>query len=225
MPETIAEQRENERVYRQLLAEGALAILLPTEDLQNPCLTSLVSQILSELVIGNIIANKASQPWLLYEGLSILAKIIQEERRAKPAGKADAKLVMRNQSGSAAAGFVQSVLLSTLHWMFLIVAAIRFLITSLVLSSSLPSRRGRGPKGKRQLTSRSAKDTSPRRISLDETDVAKVPVVSFRIWTCASNLIEMERRMPWLGASLSLLQLGLLSGPGKIANVDGIMDR
>jgi splicing suppressor protein 51 len=216
-PETIAEQRENERIYRQLLAEGALAVLLPTEDLQNPCLTSLVSQILSELVIGNIIANKASQPWLLFEGLSILAKMIQEEPRVKVAGRAGSKPTMRNHSCRNAGGLAQSVFLSTLRWIFLIFAAIRFFVTSLVMSSSLPSRQGRGSKGRPQLTSHSTK--------LDDTDVDKVPVVSFRIWTCASNLIEMEKRMPWLVASLSMLQLGLLSGPGRIANPDGIIDR
>ncbi|KOS18322.1 PXA domain protein 1 [Escovopsis weberi] len=61
-PTTSALQDENETAYRQLLVQAVLAILLPTEDLENPYLTAIVSQILSELIIGNTVAKKASQP-------------------------------------------------------------------------------------------------------------------------------------------------------------------
>ncbi|KAM3442988.1 hypothetical protein MY4824_000693 [Beauveria thailandica] len=44
------EQQENESAYRQLLVQAVLAILLPTEDLENPCLTAIVGQIFSELI-------------------------------------------------------------------------------------------------------------------------------------------------------------------------------
>jgi hypothetical protein len=225
MPEAIAEQKENERVYRQLLAEGVLAILLPTEDLQNPCLTSLVGQIFSELIFGNIIASKASQPWLLFEGLSILVKIIKEEPRTKAPGRGDSTPTTGNQGKRDGATSVQNLLIPMLHKAFLVFAAIRFLITSLVISWSLPSRLGRGFEARRQLTSHATKNTSFPVVLPDDAGTVKMPVVAFKVWTCAANLIEMEQRMPWLGASLSMLQLGLLHGPGGIANVDGIMDR
>ncbi|TQS32233.1 hypothetical protein Golomagni_07458, partial [Golovinomyces magnicellulatus] len=80
MPSTKEEQLKNEAEYRQLLVQAILAILLPTEDLENPCLTSLVEQIFSELIIGNNIANKASQPWLLYECICIAARVLGEKK-------------------------------------------------------------------------------------------------------------------------------------------------
>ncbi|KAI0016692.1 PXA domain-containing protein [Xylariomycetidae sp. FL0641] len=64
-------QADNESAYRQLLVQGVLAVLLPTEDLENDCLTSLVGQILSEMIIGNLIVNKLSEPWLIWEMLII----------------------------------------------------------------------------------------------------------------------------------------------------------
>ena len=65
-PKSLQSQADSERAYRQLLVQGVLAILLPTEDLENTCLTALVGEILSELVIGNLLANRISQPWLLW---------------------------------------------------------------------------------------------------------------------------------------------------------------
>ncbi|KAM3453501.1 hypothetical protein MY3296_003732 [Beauveria thailandica] len=70
------EQQENESAYRQLLVQAVLAILLPTEDLENPCLTAIVGQIFSELIVGNIVAGKASQPWLLYESICIAGRAL-----------------------------------------------------------------------------------------------------------------------------------------------------
>ena len=68
------EQKENEAAYRQLLVHGVLAVLLPTEDLENSCLTALVGQIFSEMIIGNGIGGKASEPWLLWEGITKTAE-------------------------------------------------------------------------------------------------------------------------------------------------------
>jgi hypothetical protein len=50
-----------------LLAQNVLAVLLPTEDLQNDCLRALVEQILAEMVVGNIIGNRLCENWALWE--------------------------------------------------------------------------------------------------------------------------------------------------------------
>ncbi|KAK5048842.1 hypothetical protein LTR16_010999, partial [Cryomyces antarcticus] len=57
-PATVLEQQQNEAAWRRLLVEGILAVLLPTEDLENGCLRTLVTEVLSEMVIGNGIAGK-----------------------------------------------------------------------------------------------------------------------------------------------------------------------
>lgn len=54
---------------------------------------------------------------------------------------------------------------------------------------------------------------------------AKAPVADFRMWACAANLIDLRARMPWLDGAISMMQLGLLEGPGQIAGLDGVVDR
>jgi splicing suppressor protein 51 len=49
--------------------------------------------------------------------------------------------------------------------------------------------------------------------------------MSFMIWSCTSNLIQLDARMPWLSGAASMLQLALLKGPGRIASLNGRMDR
>ncbi|KEZ42610.1 hypothetical protein SAPIO_CDS5851 [Scedosporium apiospermum] len=225
-PEAVELQRENERAYRQLLVRAVLAILLPTEDLENPCLTSLVGEILSETIIGNVIANKASQPWLIWEGLAILARNITEGKRRRPKRRDNDQ----PSSASAGRGFsAQGLLSSVIHWMFLAFVSIQFLVTTLVTASSFPRRGGRSFSENGDLTSQSSPDytSTPDASSLEKGDPvtsAKVPLVDFRIWPCIANLIELQSRMPWLAGTLSMLQLGLLDGPGRIGDVDRTMD-
>ena len=88
-PASVLIQKENEAAYRQLLVEGVLAILLPTEDFENDCLTSLVGQIISEMILGNGIGEKACEPWLLWEGITKMAEVIQAKL---PASKAQERI-------------------------------------------------------------------------------------------------------------------------------------
>ncbi|KAF8470546.1 PXA domain-containing protein [Kalaharituber pfeilii] len=68
---------ESERIYLKLLSSGILAALLPTEDLQSHCERTLVREILSSLVLWNVV-DKLSEPWMLYE---IITKVL---RNAEP---------------------------------------------------------------------------------------------------------------------------------------------
>ncbi|SPO01113.1 related to MSS51 protein [Cephalotrichum gorgonifer] len=247
-PETVTLQLENETAYRRILVQGVLAILLPTEDLENPCLTSLVGQILSETIIGNVIANKAAQPWLLYEGLSILARNVSEARKGEQGRRGDPGKSSHRRSRSELnssspstpqpvaplSSFAHRLLISALHWMFLAYALVRLLVTTLASASSFPRRTGRssgsgsggdiGEKG--YMTSGAgAGDTSLGGSSLVEDGPLKVPVVDFRVWACIANLIDLRSRMPWLSGGISMVQLGLLEGPGRIASLDGALDR
>ena len=271
-PSSIAEQEANEAAYRQLLVQGVLALLLPTEDLQNECLTSLVSQIFSELIIGNIIANRASQPWLIWEGLSILAGVIR--RRGRPSrdpggvsatstsfppppppppkspsssaptasGRVRGKANVSGQEGRLGVS-LQRILLTMLHWVLLAFSTLRILITTVAMSSGLPRRtagRFTTDKSNETTTSHKPKEKGPlltghndgsertngeTRNSDDARQPVKVPILSFRIWGCISNLAELELRMPWLAGAMAMLQLAATRGPGQIGGLDGIIDR
>ncbi|KKK26443.1 hypothetical protein ARAM_004165 [Aspergillus rambellii] len=80
-PETIVQQRENEAVYRRLLADGVLAVLLPTEELENACLRALVTDILADLVLGNEVSGKICEGWFLWESIT---KLLDTLSRDKP---------------------------------------------------------------------------------------------------------------------------------------------
>ncbi|KAI7768682.1 hypothetical protein ACKAV7_004943 [Fusarium commune] len=218
-PDTISDQKENEALYRQLLVQGVLAILLPTEDLENPCLTSLVEQIFSELIIGNVIANKASQPWMLYEGICITARVL---RQRNDQGVVVAET--QNDSGGPKVDVkgrrswsVRSMFLAVIQLGMLVVASLRFVTTALVMASSLPARATPLDEKKALLDH----DKSPPR----SCDPVKAPILSCRVWTCLGNLFELSLRMPWLDGFLSLLQYGAVNGPGRIAGHDGPIDR
>ncbi|KAL2259465.1 hypothetical protein VTK26DRAFT_6847 [Humicola hyalothermophila] len=220
-PESVAAQAENETAYRQLLVHAVLAILLPTEDLENGCLTTLVGQILSELIIGNAVANRLSEPWLIWELFIILSKTISRQTSPKaeeePRGKPDSTSPAGRKGFSAQALFWTAV-----QWCFLAVSFIRVAFAILMVSGSLPPRTSGGTGNHNETLGEVEKASSP---SERDTQPSKTPLLAFRCWSAISNLIEMDMRMPWLSGALSMLQWVALTGPGQIARVDGKLDR
>ncbi|KAK3106708.1 hypothetical protein LTR53_018223, partial [Teratosphaeriaceae sp. CCFEE 6253] len=55
-----------------MLVLTVVQLVLPPEDLQNPCLSVLVTEIFSEIIVRNAVLVKASEPWLLWEGVTKL---------------------------------------------------------------------------------------------------------------------------------------------------------
>jgi len=76
-PDSVIEQERNEEVWRQLLVQGVLAVLLPTEDLENGCLRALVGEILSELILRAALSDRLSEGWMLWE---ILTRVLETTR-------------------------------------------------------------------------------------------------------------------------------------------------
>ncbi|KAI8721012.1 PXA domain-containing protein [Fusarium sp. LHS14.1] len=224
-PDTTSGQKENEALYRQLLVQGVLAILLPTEDLENPCLTALVEQIFSELIIGNVIANKASQPWLLYEGICISARVIRERKEKGAMSESSGEsLEPQLEVKGGRAWSVRSMFLGVIQLGMLVVGSLRFITTALVMASSLPARTT-PLQEKDDMMDHDKSAASISRPNPRSSDTAKAPILSCRIWTCLGNLLELSMRMPWLAGFLSLLQYGAINGPGRIAGHDGPVDR
>lgn len=222
-PKTIAKQAENEAVYRQLLVQGVLAVLLPTEDLENDCLTALVGQILSELIIGGVVANKASEPWMLWNGLSILADVIGRQSRGAQQPDLEEKAGSRPQPRKFN---VSGLLWSLVHYVFALTGFMRILVTTVARSRHLPARGQplapeKSDAGHHDVEST---DMDTGQIQL-ETRSAKTPVLAYAIWPTISNLIKLDCHMPWLLGNLSMLQWLAIAGPGHAAGADGIVDR
>lgn len=220
-PDSIDHQRENEAAYRQLLVQAALAVLLPTEDLENPCLTALVGQIFSELIIGNVVANKAAQPWLLFEGICILARVLGEKKtRATERIVSGSHAPVIGLPAKARRGWsVQGFFLFIVRMAFLLITSIRLFFTTLVVSSSLPPRVSPAEDAESVAAPEKAEGRQLRH------GTSKVPVLAFSIWSCAGNLTELGSRMPWLNGFLSLIQFGAIRGPWQLAGLDGPLDR
>ena len=223
--DSIAEQQRNEAAYRQLLVQAVLALLLPTEDLENPCLTSLVGQIFSEIIIGNAAANKAAQPWLIWEGICILARVVQERKEKKD--KMSSRLVGRSPAEdvdkASRRWSVHGFFLSIINLCILFVTSIRLVAGAVIASSSLPPRLPSSPDTK----GTSATQSKAKIPSESNTHVAPIPapILDFRIWSCAGNLLELTTRMPWLNGFLSLVQHAAINGPARLGRLDGPIDR
>ncbi|CZT51761.1 related to MSS51 protein [Rhynchosporium secalis] len=241
LEQATVEQVENESAYRQLLVQGVLAVLLPTEDLENDCLTTLVGQIFSEMILGGGIGGKASEPWLLWEGITKMAEVIQTklpnnkaQNRVERSNSDLQDFVPPNMTGKKTRSWKLGHSLHKTFWLvlqygFVAFTAIRFLIVTLATATSLPSRIAPTTKitgstlASDQIESSEsiASDNSSaiRRIS------SKRPIVEMKIWSCASSLLELNARMPWLNATLSFLQWTSLVGPWEVGDTDGMVDK
>jgi len=232
---------ENEAAYRQLLVQGVLAVLLPTEDLENHCLTSLVGQIFSEMIIGGVIGGKASEPWLLWEGITKIAEVIQTKL---PKSKAKVRLERSNSDLLSApprdiighgvkswnlAGSFQKTFWIVLQYAFLTFTTIRFIIITMFNASSLPSRIAPTMRFTGSAYSKDQLETpkyiNPKMTAHGRLPPLKQPILRMKIWSCASSLLDMDARMPWLSAMISMLQWAAVTGPGKVGNTDGMIDK
>lgn len=250
VPSSIAEQRESESTWRQLLIQGALAVLLPTDDLENGCLRALVAEIFAEMIIGNGISGKACEGWLLWEGITKIAEVLRhadaqgaEDRsheaslgplpsRLQHFGLVNSPVVTVDGPSQPSVVHVRryQVALMTangLFWMaiqyiLLAATALRAVIGFFATSSSLPLR-STVTMGDRSTTD--VGHQSPLENEDERLWSSKRPIVSMKLWSFASKLIELETRMPWLSGSISMLQWAALDGPGKVGNVDGVLDR
>jgi len=57
---------ENEADYLRLIADGCLAVLLPTEDLDSDCERTLIREILASLILRKGL-DLMSEPYMMYE--------------------------------------------------------------------------------------------------------------------------------------------------------------
>lgn len=252
VPSTHVEQRESESAWRQLIIQGVLAVLLPTDDLKNGCLRSLVAEIFAEMILGNGISGKACEGWLLWEAIGRIADILQTDpgqdddlSSGNGAAVDDLSRLERfgllpsqaeEQSGStnvlvADAKRHESVSMSAsgLFWMiiqyaFLGCTALRAFILTIVTASSLPSRSLVGGPIPIEESHQSPPSEVESQVSTRLLAV-KRPIVSMKLWSCAAQFVELDVRMPWLTGFISMLHCGALFGPGRVGDTDGVLDR
>jgi hypothetical protein len=210
-----------------------------------------VAEIFAEMILGNGISGKACEGWLLWEGITRTAEVLQtdvakeEDSEAQEANLEQpltrlerygllTPLQEADTIGPQIAGKhhhhkISPVCISDLFWTviqyaFLAFTAARAVVLNLATLSSLPSRSATSEQSSVEALDQSQipqADASASRRPLG----VKRPVVSMTVWSCAAQLAELDVRMPWLLGIISLLHRGALVGPGRVGETDGVLDR
>lgn len=229
-PASVSKQKEAETVYRQLLAQGILAVLLPTEDLENTCFRTVTCDILADLLFGKIVSDKVCEGWFLW---GTVAKLVSElktrwmERKSKEGrlGAFDPSPTESHASHGDGLSHKGQSRLSSLLWgilqfCYLTYVSIRFVVSGLFRVASTPS------KGSVS-TSSPVFSINPAKGAPGSTEsgMSGSPVIKYRFFGMLAQLADVPRRMPWLGGMLALVQHQLLTGPGRLGESGGVVDR
>ncbi|MCJ1427222.1 hypothetical protein MMC29_005125, partial [Sticta canariensis] len=246
---TIVDQSKNEVAYRQLLVQGALAVLLPTEDLENVFLTTLVADVIGEMILGNAIGGKASEGWFIWSSIVKIVDVIQARldptRIRKASGEHESHTrsrlenfgllseTGRGQSTEKAVSIPPSKdvlrsLDSKLFWRilqygYLTFLTLRFVILGLVATFS-QSRQPLSSGLKRKTKIADGVETPPI-AKIVEPPTPPRPLLSFRVFSLISVLLNVPLRMPWLSGSLGLVQHQLMHGALKVGATDGLLNQ
>ena len=226
-----------------------LSLVLPPEDLENPCLYVLVSEVLSEMIFHNGICGKACESWLIWEGIT---KVIYSARpdlarpqhtdlpqidRLEQFGLLSRVRSRANSVGQKARypavdtfvrGFWAVLQTASLLWIF-----IRSFVLVWMQASSLPARVR--PSQVVNVENKSAagrlvgeNDNLEAHLEIPElhpSGAETKPILGMSIWNCISTMTHLQQRMPWLTGVVSLMQWLLLYGPGQVCCTNSRLDR
>lgn len=233
IPATSTVQQEHEADYRQLLVQGALAVLLPTEDLENACLRTLVADVIAETILGNSIGGKVCEGWFIWGSITKLIEVVKAKAEPKATGEqieVDTRsrlekfglLVDRNDNKEPSKerrwSTFSSVFWRVLQYGYLTFLTVRFAILGFSASYSRPLR---------SLTTSKTGSTGEKSPMEGRVKMSRMtrPILSFRVLSLFSILLDLPRRMPWLSGSLALLQHHLIHGPLRVGATDGMIDQ
>jgi hypothetical protein len=245
-PDELADQQENESAWCQMVVNRALALLLPYDEHQNPCLQVLVSEILSEMIFHNGICGKACEGWLIWEGVTKVIYVLRPDlvptpqavdqqpvNRLKQFGLVSKdedvshQHINRRPFDAISQGFWALVQSLWLGWLLM-----RSAVGLLMKASSLPIRStyvqspklGSVPKAN-IANDPIDMDLAPADRQRVSSDSQKPPILGMALWTSISKLARLQDRMPWLTGTLSLMQWLLLHGPGQVCCTNSRFDR
>lgn len=225
-------------------------MLLPTEDLANACLRTLVTDIIADLILGRVLAEKVCEPWFLHGAVSKVVEIVtsrgqgeatvdekpsQNEERTSRLEKfgllssktADQENNSSEQHQSPASAWVWRLL----QYAFIAYQSLRFILVGIVHAQHLPRRVGHNQHLIDISTSTSSswhsqKSPAPstRRLS-DANSRSPRAVINYRLFSCISTILDLSIRMPWLASSLGFWQHILSEGPGRYGSANSTLDK
>jgi hypothetical protein len=236
---SIQRQRENESDWCQALVNGVLLVVLPPEDLSNPCLDVLVSEVFSDLILRNAVLRRVAEPWLLWEGITKISYSLRpmstlplNTLESTPQSRLDHFGLLSHADFAQEQNLetrqhqrlskTSSVFWTALDYVALLWTLLRAFVIALTHASSLPSRAMTGQQNP-------ALDTM-KAVAVDPDEHAvrqpKPPaLVQMQVWNCLGRIISLPQRMPWMSGFLSLLQWLSLNAFGGFASTNSAFDR
>lgn len=234
--QTEAEQAQNEQAYRQLLVNGALAVLLPTEDLQNAPLRILVCDVIADLIIGQIAAGKVCEGWFLHDAIAKIASVskgwiepkasgqdLQHETKTRLehfgllAVRDGSKPVQSRQSRPTIAMWFWRIM----QWIYLVIIFTRSTVQGILYARHLP-KRSRPSSSSSVGGSAKAMASAP---TSSKNDLSPQPVLAYGMSRFISTLLRLPDRMPWLASTMAFWQHLLLVSSGRLAASNSVFDR
>ncbi|KAJ8610755.1 hypothetical protein MRB53_038397 [Persea americana] len=167
-------------------------------------------------------AHTSSAPDTRLQQFGLLSSQSTGEQSSK---RSDEPRGWRGRIDAAVLTFWSCVQLSVTFWLLTRAAAIALMQAATLPARSVPSSYGTktldDPPGEPGIID--DRPESPE--NLPTHSAAGKPMISMRVWACVSHLMSLERRMPWLAGSLSLVQWISLYGPGRICRLNSRLDR
>lgn len=237
----ISDQQQSYSAYVRLLAQGIIAVVLPTEDLQNPCLRALVSEVSADLIIGNFVGNRICQSMFLFDSIrkattaaqnrlkiSDWAFDIVEEPKDRLSSFGLISSQNKIESRPRHRTSVPQLISIVAHYCLLAFSVIRGLVKILATSPNLPNRQTMAWYGRSQNgpVTPITFTTSAYVAGDDDRSIPHMtPVMSYRFWSASGSLASFSLRMPWLSGMVSLIQFFLVNGRGKFGRANSVLDR
>lgn len=208
-------------------------MLLPTEELENACVRTLIADVIGETILGNSIGAKASEGWFIWGSVIKIVDVVKAHLEPKATGEdieADSRsrlerlglLSERGQSTEARRHSRRSILSKVcwriLQYGYLIFLGIRFVVLGLVAASS------RTPRSPSRPGIVHGADSPPIAKMIQAPEFRR-PIVKFRIFSLISVLFNLSLSMPWLSGLFSLLQHHMIHGPLKLGATNGLLDQ
>lgn len=223
-PETQA-QAQNEAVYRQLLVQGVLAVLLPTEDLENPCLRALVGDVGADLGLGNAVGKgcKAETIWgivaVVFEAVGKKMEGSGSGGANNRGGEGEEKGPQRRRKQSRFTSMIWSIL-QGLYSGYLVLT---FIILGLHRAYSQQRKEKRAFTSSLSIINDNGKTDPSQDLPLQGRKKRR-PVLGYACFELVAELLDLRARMPWVCAMGGLGRYWLVEGVGGVGDDGGVLD-
>lgn len=241
-PEPSPEQVQDEAIYRQLLVQGALVVLLPTEDLENASLRTLVGDIIADLILGQVVAEKVCEGWFVHEAITRVVEIIrariepkasEEELHQDTRSRLEQFGLLSNKatavphySSESRQSRPSAVFWQAMQWIYMGSIFVRFILVGMFQSRRLPARYYHVPSNAvAPIRTKSPSDRSAASFTPTQVNPSPRPVLTYGIFDFISTLLDLSARMPWLASSLAFVQNVLISGAGRLGSTNSTLDK